>query len=236
MNGSRTAARLFHGSLALVVFASLVTQIVLSARGEADVSGVVQPVATRFIRLFSYFTIQSNVLLLIGVATLAVDPGRDGWLWRVIRLDAMLGIVITGLVYATVLAGTAHPTGAGWWSNLGFHYLAPWWALLGWLIFGPRPRIDRQTLGWAVLWPVLWIGWTLVHGAVTDWYPYPFTDVVALGYPVVLRNLVFVVVVALLFGVLLRFLDRRLPAFAGHGSEASPTGQPGLGDRPGTVG
>ena len=211
MDRSRTAARLWHGSLALIVAASLVIQIVLSARGQHDPAGA----ATRFVRLFSYFTIQSNILLLAGVATLAADPGRDGRIWRIVRLDAMLGIVITGLVYATVLAGTDHPTGAGWWSNLGLHYLAPWWALAGWLVLGPRPRVDRHALAWAALWPLLWIGYTLAHGAVTHWYPYPFVDVADLGYAVAVRNLLAIVLIAVLFATVLRLLDRRLPVLGG---------------------
>ncbi|MEV4277980.1 Pr6Pr family membrane protein [Actinoplanes xinjiangensis] len=212
MNGSRVYARLWHGLLAVVVLGSLVTQIALTAQGSPGPDGVVQPVITRFVRLFSYFTIQSNILLLIVSVTLARNPDRDGPLWRVIRLDAVLGIIITGLVYATVLAGTSNPSGAGWWSNLGFHYVAPWWALLGWLLFGPRSRMDRRTLCWAVLWPVTWIGYTFAHGAATDWYPYPFTDVTKLGSPAVLINLTAVVVITLLFGAVLRLLDPRLPS------------------------
>ncbi|GIF14559.1 Pr6Pr family membrane protein [Actinoplanes teichomyceticus] len=211
MNGSRVYARLWHGLLAAVVVCSLVTQIVLTAQGSPDSDGVVEPVVTRFVRMLSYFTIQSNILLLIVAVTLAVNPERDGPLWRVIRLDAVLGIIITGLVYATVLAGQANPTGAGWWSNLGFHYVAPWWALSGWLLFGPRSRMDRRTLGWAVVWPVLWIGYTFAHGAVTDWYPYPFASVTDIGYGAAVRNMAFVVVIAILFGAILWGLDRRLP-------------------------
>ena len=211
MNGSRVYARLWHGLLAAVVLGSLITQIVLTARGTPNADGVVEPVVTRFVRLFSYFTIQSNILLLIVAVTLTRDPERDGRLWRVVRLDAVLGIIITGLVYATVLAGAANPTGAGWWSNLGFHYVAPWWALLGWLLFGPRSRMDSRTLSWAVLWPVAWISYTLAHGAATDWYPYPFTDVGVLEYPTVLINLGVVVLLAALIAAVLRWLDTRLP-------------------------
>ena len=221
MIGSRTTARLWHGSLAVIVLGSLVTQLVLTAQGSPGPDGAVEPVVTRFVRLFSYFTIQSNILLLITAVTLARNPDRDGRLWRVIRLDAVLGIVITGLVYATVLAGTANPTGAGWWSNLGFHYVAPWWALLGWLVFGPRSRMDRRTLSWAVLWPVSWIGYTFAHGAVTDWYPYPFADVTVIGYGAAVRNMAFIVVIAVLLGLLLWGLDRRLP---GRRPVASPAG------------
>ncbi|BCJ46616.1 hypothetical protein GCM10010168_38610 [Actinoplanes ianthinogenes] len=210
MNDLRRYSRLWHGLLAVVVLGSLLTQLVLTAQGAPDAEGVVQPAATRFVRLFSYFTIQSNILLAIVAVTLTLNPDRDGRVWRVIRLDAVLGIVITGLVYATVLAGTAHPTGAGWWSNLGFHYVAPWWALAGWLLFGPRSRMDWRTLVWAVLWPLIWIGYTFAHGAATDWYPYPFTSVTDIGYPAAVRNMAFVVVIAVLFGALLWLLDRRL--------------------------
>lgn len=212
VNGFRVGARVWHGLLAAVVLGSLVTQLVLTALGEPGPDGVVQPVVTRFVRLFSYFTIQSNILLLVVALSLARNPDRDGRWWRVIRLDAVLGIIITGLVYATVLAGTANPTGAGWWANLGFHYVAPWWALLGWLLFGPRSRMDGRTLGWAAVWPVVWIGYTLAHGAATDWYPYPFADVTALGYPVVLINLGAVALIAVVLGAVLRLLDPRLPA------------------------
>ena len=211
-------SRVWHGLLAVVVLASLITQITLTAQGSPDADGVVQPVVTRFVRLVSYFTIQSNILLLVVAVTLAGNPDRDGRLWRVVRLDAVLGMIITGLVYATVLAGTANPEGAGWWSNLGFHYVAPWWALLGWLLFGPRSRMDKRTLWWAALWPVLWIGYTFAHGAVTDWYPYPFADVAAIGYAAAVRNMAFIVVLAVLIGALLWALDRRLPGRRGVAS------------------
>lgn len=226
MNRSSSASRAWHGLLAAVVFASLVIQVTITATSGQDQGpgGVLQqdPAGTRFVRMFSFFTIESNILLLAAAASLALHPGREGRFWRVLRLDALLGIIITGLVYATVLAGTSHPTGAAYWSNLGFHYFAPWWALLGWLLFGPRPRIDRATMAWAFLWPALWIGYTLAHGAATGWYPYPFTDVTRIGYAAALRNLFFVVVLALAFTGILRLLDAKLPAHSSPAVAPSP--------------
>ncbi|MEU4561140.1 Pr6Pr family membrane protein [Actinoplanes sp. NPDC023936] len=201
-------SRVYHGALAGIVLTSLIIQLVLTATDSAPDAA---PALTRFIRLFSYFTIQSNLLLLAAVVALAVNPHRDGRLWRVIRLDALLGIVITGLVYATILAGQADPHGAAWLADFGFHYVAPWAALLGWLLFGPRPRIDGRTLAWAAIWPAAWIGYTLAHGAATGWYPYPFADVTELGYPAVLINLGAVVLLAALIAAVLRRLDTRLP-------------------------
>ncbi|WP_229073242.1 Pr6Pr family membrane protein [Actinoplanes sp. DH11] len=233
-------ARLWHGLLAVVVLGSLVTQIVLTAQGSPDADGVTQPAVIRFVRLFSYFTIQSNILLLIVAVTLSLNPDRDGRLWRVVRLDAVLGMIITGLVYATVLAGTANPAGAGWWSNLGFHYVAPWWALLGWLVFGPRSRMDKRTLWWAVAWPVVWIGYTFAHGAVTDWYPYPFASVTDIGYGAAVRNMAFIVVIAVAFGALLwgldRFLSGRLPAAPSPVQGGAPHDAPAEGVHQGRTG
>ncbi|XVV09426.1 Pr6Pr family membrane protein [Actinoplanes sp. CA-131856] len=208
MNRVRTASRVWHGLLFAVVLTSLIIQIVLSAQGTDA------PAVTRFIRLFSYFTIQSNVLVLLAAGTLMIDPGRDGRVWRVLRLDSLLAIIVTGIVYATILAGESDPQGAGWWSNLGFHYIAPWAALAGWLLFGPRPRIELRTVAWAFVWPAAWIGYTLAHGATTDWFPYPFTDATAIGYPTAVRNMLMVAVMAAVFAAILWLLDRRLPRIA----------------------
>nr|WP_246315148.1 Pr6Pr family membrane protein [Kineococcus aurantiacus] len=167
--------------------------------------------STAFARFVSFFTVQSNVLVLLAAVSLVLDPARDGRFWRVLRLDALLGITVTGLVFGTVLAPYLHPTGLGWWVNAGFHYVSPVMALAGWLLFGPRPRVDGATVAWAVVWPLAWVAFTFARGAATGWYPYPFLDVTDAGWPVALRNTGVVVVLSLLLLALFRALDRRLP-------------------------
>ena len=207
----RRAAAVCWALLAVVVALSVLTEFgrTLAGAGDDGASGV-----TRVVRFLSYFTVQSNVLVLALAVTLARAPDRDGDRWRVLRLDALLGITITGLVFAVVLAPTLHPEGLGWWTNAGLHYVAPVATLALWLALGPRPRVAGRTVGLALVWPLLWIGCTLAHGAVSGWYPYPFLDVAALGYAVALRNLGVVVLVALVFLLVFRALDRRLPATA----------------------
>lgn len=206
------ASRAWNGAIALVVAVAFAIQLVLVFTGGSDAnSGDAVGSAsllTRLIRMFSYFTIQSNLLVLIVTISLVLAPSRDGPLWRVLHLDALLGIVITGLVFGFVLSKQVHPTGAAHWATVGFHYIAPWAMLLGWLLFGPRPRIDRRTIGAAFIWPVLWIGYTLLHGAATDWYPYPFLDVTVKGYPRALANTGLVVLIALVLIAIFAALDR----------------------------
>jgi hypothetical protein len=208
-------SRGWHAVLAAVVTAAFAGQLYLLAHGvtELDPAASEQGVgiAVRLGRLVSYFTIESNLLVLATAVMLVLSPDRDGRLWRVLRLDALLGIVITGLVFGLVLAPLVHPTGLGAWVNAGFHYFSPWWTLAGWLLFGPRPRIGWPTVAWAFAWPVAWIGYTFIHGAVTGWYPYPFLNAHTHGYAVAVRNTAVVLVAGSVIVLAFKALDGRLP-------------------------
>ena len=203
------ASRVWNLLIVIDVVAALIIQLVLVLTGGPDpntgetVASV--GIGTRLVQTLSFFTIQSNILVLIVAATLVADPQRDGRIWRVLRLDALLGITITGLVFDLVLIHYVHPSGWQLAATIGFHYIAPWATLLGWLLFGPRPRIDRSTVAWAFLWPVAWIAYTFVRGAIVDWYPYPFLDVQEIGYGAAIRNTLVVVVLA---GVLMAIFMR----------------------------
>jgi hypothetical protein len=208
-------SRAWNAILALVIAAAMITQIVVLVRGEADVNAVASEaslgLAVRLVRLFSYFTIQSNLLVLALAISLVLAPGRDGRGWRVLQSDALLGIIITGLVFVTVLAGQVQQHGIGIWLNAAFHYFTPVWGLTGWLLFGPRPRLDWATIGAMFGWPLLWLAYTFAHGAATGWYPYPFLDVGLHGYGIALRYAAGVIVLGLIIIAIMRFIDRRLP-------------------------
>jgi len=201
--------------LALVVGATIVAQLVVLLSGGQDVNttSAAAPVAlpTRLLRFFSYFTVQSNLLVLAAAISLAIDPRRDVAVWRVLRLDALLGIAVTGVVSATLLAGLVQHVGIGVWINVGFHQFSPAWTLVGWLLLGPRPRIDLRTLGWAFVWPVAWLAYTMAHGALTGWYPYPFLNADKLGYGQVGITLLVILAAALGTAFLLRAIERWLP-------------------------
>ena len=66
--------------------------------------------------------------------------------------------------------------------------MVPLFALVGWLVFGPRGRAAWSDLGRFLVVPLVWFGYTLVRGAFVDWYPYPFVDVTTHGYGTVLLN------------------------------------------------
>lgn len=212
-------ARLWHGIVAVEVLAGLIVQIALvatlPARPHQLAPGVIAGAtgAGRYLRTISFFTIQSNLLAGISSAQLALAPQRDGRVVRVLRLDALLGITVTGIVYATVLARIHEPKG---WeqvtTNTLFHYVTPMAMVAGWLLFGPRPRINWSVVFAALGWPIAWFGFTLARGSIDPWYPYPFVDVSTHGYGRVLLNAAAVTLVLGITGALYWAGDRWLPA------------------------
>lgn len=203
-----TASRAWHGGVAAVAAASLVLQLVLTiGKGLDGPLGL----PTVLLRYVSYFTIQSNIIVMVVAATLFLNPRRDGRLWRVARLDGVLAITITGLVVYFVLRDLQTLTGWDAVADFGVHVLVPIVCVLGWLVLGPRPRIDWGTVGRSVIWPIAWVVYTFAAGAIHGWYPYPFLDVDDLGYGRAVVNAVLVAVLFLVLASGARLLDKALP-------------------------
>lgn len=215
MIGER-AARVVFGVTATLVAFGLGLQLVLSLTAEPG-SGFFDTTPDRIVNFFSYFTVLSNVAVAVSTGMLALDPDRPRSLaFRVLRLDALVGIAVTGIVFHTALSDLQELTGWAWYADHLLHTVSPILCVAGWVLAGPRGLVDRAAVLWGVVPPVLWLAYTLVRGALVDdvngeaYYPYPFLDVAGLGYPVVLVNAAVVagLFLAVSFGALA--LDRRL--------------------------
>lgn len=146
---------------------------------------------------------------------LAVRPDRDGAVFRVIRLDAVICITVTGVVHWFLLRPLPEIQNLTGWAeacDVGLLIVVPLLAFLGWLAYGPRPRITAGTVWLALIFPVGWLAYTLLHGEIAQWYPYPFVDVAELGYVPVLLNCLGIAALFLACGGLALVADRRLAA------------------------
>ena len=47
---------------------------------------------------------------------------------------------------------------------------------LDWLIVPPSSTISMREATWWLGFPVVWTIYTMIRGAIVDWYPYPFLD------------------------------------------------------------
>jgi hypothetical protein len=204
--------RVFYGALAALLGYTLVAQVFLtSSQGRSIVN------------MFSYFTIQSNVLVFAMSVVLLVRPRVRGALWRVVRLAALCGITLTGVVYATVIAPYVHLSGEALVYDYIFHYVVPIATVIGFVVVGPRQAFQRRDMVF-LAWPVSWLIYTMVRGAVADpvfrglgeapsHYPYRFLDVdrVSTAEVVLSISVIALVLVGLGFGYLTaeRWLDER---------------------------
>jgi hypothetical protein len=159
---------------------------------------------------FSFFTILSNILgtLVFFAAVAAVASGRPG-APDLLRGAAALYLVITGIVYGIALAHYDTPQVIPW-VNIVVHRVTPAVFAADWLIDPPRrpPRFPRA-LVWLVF-PVLYLLYTLVRGPVVGWYPYPFLDPRTHGYAAVAVGCVLVAAAFLAVSALLCAVAARL--------------------------
>lgn len=200
--------RVWSAITAAVVAVGVVVQLFVSARFD---EAFFDAPAERVLNVFAYFTIQSNLLLGGTTLLLALWPDRSwGELFRTLRLNGVLCIAVTGIVYHAVLAGLDDPHGWAALANFLLHTVAPVAGVLGWLLFGPRGFTGWRIVGLSIVFPVLWLGFTLIRGEFVGFYPYPFVNVDEHGYGRVLLNCLLVAVLFLALAAGATTLDRRL--------------------------
>ena len=153
-------------------------RLAFAAFGIAAVVQAVVDSTGSLVNFFSYFTIESNlmaivVLLVGGVA----DPRSPRWAW--IRGAVTLYMVVTGIVYAALLANAEVGLTAEW-VNSAMHQVVPAVLLLDWLCFPPWPSRAQAGKAWPELawlaFPLGYLAYSLSRGAAVNWYPYPFLD------------------------------------------------------------
>ena len=192
--------------IALLTWFALILQFYLSmtaylAKGRT--------VGGSLVEFFSYFTIQCNLLMAIGLTSVALNGFNKGFFSRRGVLTAIaVYISIVCLVYNIVLRGTVHPVG---WHRVAdelLHAVCPPLFVLFWVIYVPKQNIDwKDAFSW--LWyPFFYLVYTLIRGSLSALYPYFFLNAVNLGYPQVFINIAMLMLVFLAFCMLYVFIAR----------------------------
>jgi hypothetical protein len=209
-------ARAFFAATSLIVTFGLVLQLFLSITAPNG-DGSFESVPDRIVNFFSFFTVLSNVAVAATTGLVAIRLHRPSTLFRTLRLDGVVAIAVTGVVFHLVLAELQELTR---WNALAdgiLHTISPLLAVLGWVLFGPRGALSPRVVLLAVIAPVAWIVYALVRGAIVldrsgnHYYPYPFMNVGVHGYPTVLLNVSLVAVLFLAVSFAALALDRHLP-------------------------
>ncbi|AWN39093.1 hypothetical protein DK427_17795 [Methylobacterium radiodurans] len=208
MPAHRTTARAPRLAAALIAL----TAAAGLAAGYAAVLDRTGSHAAAVARMLNYFTNTTGLVVAILFGAIALRPGS--WLrpWPV--AGTALACLLVGIVQRLLLAGLRVPQGADRVADILLHLAVPALVPLFWLTFVPKGSLRyRDALLWA-LYPLAFLAVTLVRGATTDWYPYPFVNVARFGWAAVMANVGGIAAGFLATGAALVALDRRLGAAA----------------------
>ncbi len=181
---------------AITIYRTIAGAVTLFAVGMqywfAVLDGFGPDLPARTLHFFSFFTILTN--LLAAAALLAPVAAPETWLARfldraAVRTGIAGYIIVVGVVYYLLLSDLGHVTG---WSRIFehvLHYVTPPLFVLDWLLFVRKGGLTWRNGTYCLGYPAVYALWTLLHGAVSGWYPYPFLDVSELGYPRSLLNI-----------------------------------------------
>src|SRR6218665_740961 len=144
------------------------------------------PVLQTLIKFISVYTILTNILVALCLTYVLVGRASK---WGAffsrpgVLASVAVHIVVVGLVYNTILRSLWTPEGFQMFVDELLHSVMPLVFLFYWLIFVPKHTLEwKQAFPW-MLYPLFYLIYILIRGAITGQYPYPFIDVTQLGYP-----------------------------------------------------
>jgi hypothetical protein len=174
------------------------------------------------VNFFSYFTNLSNLFAAVVLILGAARPVSPSPAWQpgdALRCLSAVNMIVVGVVYALLLRH-ADLGSLRAWINTVLHEVMPVAVALDWLIQPPRRQLGAGFLLLCLAFPLVYLAYILLRGAVVEWYPYPFLDPDRIGgYAVVALYVVGIGVTFLLVAWLLRALgNRRAGAVATEGN------------------
>lgn len=193
--------RTFFGLLSFYVIGSLI----ITLNGNQQFNAV---------NFFSYFTNLSNILaasVLIVSSGFLITKRKASITDDIIRGAAVLYMAVTGIIYATLLSGEDLGLLSPF-NNFVLHYLMPVIIVVDWIYQPQRSTFSAKQTLWWLLFPLVYLAYSLTRGAYVDWYPYPFLNPAKVGgYDAVALYCLAVLGLFLLLSFGLRKLGTRLP-------------------------
>ena len=187
--------RIFLSVLAVLAWFALAAQLYIIMRYRTA------SVGATLVQYFSYYTILTNIMIAWVCTVLFIR--REDTSGRKKVLTAILVYILTvGLTYNLILRSLWKPEGLQLLADNLLHSIIPLLYLVFWLIF-----VKKHTLQWNnflpwLIYPLLYLIYVMIRGAIFGVYPYPFIDVAQIGYPKALLNAVMVTGVIVIFSLL----------------------------------
>ncbi|MFC5282329.1 Pr6Pr family membrane protein [Pedobacter alpinus] len=169
---------------ALIGWFAVVAQYVLMIENRTE------NILETSIRFFSFFTILTNILVALYFTLtffFNAQPQRrfnkPGFITAI-----TIYISIVGLVYQVALRHIWKPTGLQFVVNELLHSLIPILVIGFWYLYEHSKSVKYASIAKWMIYPMVYLVYTLIRGNQSGYYPYPFVDVNSLGLAKVFIN------------------------------------------------
>ena len=211
---SRPALATFAAGIAAVSWVALVLQLWLTL---GVVIGQGRGVAMGLVVYFGFFTVLTNLLAALVVSAHVAGPGFAGHrrLSSPVTLTtAAAAITLVSLVYFLILRHVWKPQGLQFAVDAALHYAVPLLMVVFWALALRPGTLTWRDAPWLFAYPLVYLIYVFLRGAVFGLYPYGFVDVLKLGYSAALRNaggmlLAYAAIVGMLCGLKARWFWHR---------------------------
>lgn len=165
-----------------------------------------------YYNVISYFTILCNLSIALNVTFSTFFPNTKlGFFCSNISVQTAIAlyIFIVGLVYNTVLRGIWTPTGWQLIVDNLLHVILPVLFTLYWFFFAEKAKLNWKDGIYWIFFPLFYLVYSLIRGALVNWYPYPFLNAAKLGYEKVVLNIGTMLVIFFVAGAILIVVNNK---------------------------
>ena len=167
-------------SVSRTQLAATVRWLTLASAAIGTISRIVlATLSGGFPNILGYFTVQSNlfVLLYIAAALAASSTTRSsGALFRRFHGAVLLYILVTAVIYNSLLAGAVHESGYSGLILVVNHTITPALVLVDWALSHEREPYRAGDIGLWLIYPVAYGVFATIEGARTGVFRYFFLD------------------------------------------------------------
>jgi len=193
---------------ALIGWATLITQYFVVVSGADHLS-----LLAVTINNFSYFTIQTVFLVALAFTAPLLPPTtklHQFFTKPAVRAAIALYITFVAVVYHIMLRHLWDPQGLLLITDIALHTVLPILYVLDWILFAPKRTLRYAHIPYWLVFPTLYGLYTILRGALSGIYPYPFLNATELGLGGALINMAGFIALYAIGGAVFIALGRRL--------------------------
>ena len=210
----RRSARIYAFIGAVITWFAVIVQFYLLMKNNPAPTAL-----EKVLRFFGYFTVDTNILVALSFTFIALNSNSN--LARFFRKASTVTaitayIIIVGITYNVFLRSTWNPQGLQKLVDELLHSVVPIMYVIFWVAFVFAKQLKwKNAFPW-LIYPIVYMAYAIILGAVTNYYPYPFVNVNELGYNKALLNAALVLLTLFLLSLALITTGKIMKNFDGY--------------------